>query len=129
NQPAETWDCTYDQPGTAGILGVTAGGAIGESLNNLAQSQAVTYGVNLGTTTFPLLRSEFASGVAIRWGRDAWSRGAVGGVHAGQMTAMMPTTGRGEGRMHFAGERTSAGMGWMEGALESGERAAREILA
>jgi monoamine oxidase len=31
--------------------------------------------------------------------------------------------------MHFAGEHTSPWTGWMEGALESGERAAREVLA
>jgi len=33
---------------------------------------------------------------------------------------------RAEGRVHFAGEHTSTG--WMDGALESGYRAAREIL-
>jgi monoamine oxidase len=45
------------------------------------------------------------------------------------MTSMMPEMIRPEGRIHFAGEHTSSWMGWMEGALESGERAAREILA
>ena len=46
----------------------------------------------------------------------------------GQMTALLPDLARSEGRMHFAGEHTSAWCGWMEGALESAERAAREIL-
>jgi len=32
-----------------------------------------------------------------------------------------------EGRVHFAGEHTSPWSGWMEGALESGLRAAREV--
>jgi len=36
--------------------------------------------------------------------------------------------GRPEGRVHFAGEHTSAWMGWMEGALESAERVAREVM-
>ena len=45
------------------------------------------------------------------------------------MTSIMPDIVRPEDRLHFAGEHTSSWMGWMEGALESGERAAREILA
>jgi monoamine oxidase len=40
----------------------------------------------------------------------------------------MPDISTPQGRLHFAGEHTSAWMGWMEGALQSGERAAREIL-
>ncbi|HEV3255562.1 MAG TPA: FAD-dependent oxidoreductase [Gemmataceae bacterium] len=34
-----------------------------------------------------------------------------------------------EGRIHFAGEHASLTHAWMQGALESGLRAAREILA
>jgi monoamine oxidase len=44
------------------------------------------------------------------------------------MSAMMPAIVEPEDRLHFAGEHTSSWMGWMEGALESGERAAREVL-
>jgi monoamine oxidase len=40
----------------------------------------------------------------------------------------MPEISGPEDRIHFAGEHTSPWTGWMEGALESGERAAREIL-
>ena len=63
-----------------------------------------------------------------RWVRDPWSRGAFAVFHPGQMTTMMPDIARPEGRVHFAGEHTSSWMGWMQGALESGERAAREVL-
>jgi monoamine oxidase len=44
------------------------------------------------------------------------------------MSTIMPNIARPEGRIHFAGEHTSSWMGWMQGALESGERAAREVL-
>jgi monoamine oxidase len=44
------------------------------------------------------------------------------------MTTLLPEVAQSEGRVHFAGEHTSSWVGWMEGALESGERAAREIL-
>jgi monoamine oxidase len=37
---------------------------------------------------------------------------------------------RSEGRIHFAGEHTSVWIdGWMQGALESGNRVAREVNA
>jgi monoamine oxidase len=36
---------------------------------------------------------------------------------------------RAEGRVHFAGEHTSVWAGWMQGAIESGKRAAQEIVA
>lgn len=37
--------------------------------------------------------------------------------------------GRAEGRIHFAGEHTSLYSGWMQGALESAQRAAAEAGA
>jgi monoamine oxidase len=43
------------------------------------------------------------------------------------MSALLPYLARSEGRVHFAGDHTSAWFCWMQGALESGNRAAREI--
>jgi len=41
---------------------------------------------------------------------------------------LMPVLASAENGLHFAGEHTSIWTGWMEGALESGERTAREVL-
>jgi monoamine oxidase len=129
DQPAEIWDCTYDLPATRGILGATVGGAIGAAMSGMSWDQAVKMGTDLVAKTFPDLRASFEKGSVYRWALDPWARGAFAVFHPGQMTAMMPEIARPEGRVHFAGEHTSSWMGWMEGALESGERAAREILA
>ncbi|PYM98692.1 MAG: hypothetical protein DME07_21945 [Candidatus Rokuibacteriota bacterium] len=43
------------------------------------------------------------------------------------MLPLQPHIVRPEGRVYFAGEHTSPWMGWMQGALESGLRAAREV--
>jgi monoamine oxidase len=40
----------------------------------------------------------------------------------------MPVLASAENGLHSAGEHTSIWTGWMEGALESGERTAREVL-
>jgi monoamine oxidase len=45
----------------------------------------------------------------------------------GQMSALLPHIARAEGRIHFAGEHAPKSPGWVRGALESGNRVAREI--
>jgi monoamine oxidase len=61
-------------------------------------------------------------------GDEPWSCGAFPIFKPGQMIALMPHIARAENGMHFACEHTSVCTGWMEGALQSGERAAREVL-
>ncbi|HUR33259.1 MAG TPA: FAD-dependent oxidoreductase, partial [Vicinamibacterales bacterium] len=129
DQPAEIWDATYDLPPTRGIMAATAGGALGRSVAEMTGAAAVRFGTTLVAKTFPGMRAAFEKGRAFRWAREPWARGAFAVFHPGQMTSMMPETSRPEGRIHFAGEHTSSWMGWMEGALQSGERAAGEVLA
>lgn len=129
DQPAEIWDCAYDLPGRRGMLAATVGGTLGNTLGSMSREQAIAAGADLVARTFPAMRAGFEKGSVYRWAVDPWSRGAFAVFLPGQMTAMMPEIPRAEGRIHFAGEHTSPWMGWMEGALESGERAAREVLA
>jgi monoamine oxidase len=128
DQPAEIWDCTYDIPATRGILGATVGGTAAALTEKMTLEESVVFGKEAAARAFPELPLNFEKGVAYRWGVERWSRGAFAVCRPGQMTAFMPEMARREGRIHFAGEHTSSWMGWMEGALESGERAAREVL-
>jgi monoamine oxidase len=89
----------------------------------------VALGVDVVAEAFPEIRTAFEKGVVHSWPLERWSRGAFVTFRPGQMTAMMPAISQPEHGFHFAGEHTSSWMGWMEGALESGERAAREVLA
>jgi monoamine oxidase len=43
------------------------------------------------------------------------------------MTELMPHIAKPEGRIHFCGDHTSQSPGWMDGALQSGHRAAKEV--
>jgi monoamine oxidase len=45
------------------------------------------------------------------------------------MRALLPHLAAPEGRIHFAGDHTSSRPGWMQGALDSGLRAAGEVAA
>ena len=128
DDPAEFWDCTYDLPQDAGILGITAGGALGQQLAGMTEAQALKAGSDLAARTFPPAARAFQRGVVMRWALDPFARGAFAVFHPGQMTALTPALARRDDRIHFAGEHTSPWTGWMQGALESGERAAREVL-
>ncbi|MBA2538182.1 MAG: FAD-dependent oxidoreductase [Deltaproteobacteria bacterium] len=62
----------------------------------------------------------------VDWGIDPWSAGCVASLPPG---ALAVTRREPHGRIHFAGTETAeAWPGYMEGAIEAGERAAREIL-
>ena len=107
---------------------MTVGGTLGRELAELPPDRAVARSVDLLVETFPRMRSAFDKGVVCAWAAERWSRGAFAVFHAGQMSTLAADVARSEGRIHFAGEHTSAWMGWMEGALESAERVAHEVV-
>jgi hypothetical protein len=64
------------------------------------------------------------------WEDDPWSRGGYAFIDPGFDPAWRPLLSRRAGRLVFAGEHTSARwQGYMNGAVESGIRAARELVA
>jgi monoamine oxidase len=65
----------------------------------------------------------------ILWQKSPWSGGSWANWRPGQITRYSGAIGQPHGRLHFAGEHTSQTVRGMEGAMESGERAAGEILA
>jgi monoamine oxidase len=64
------------------------------------------------------------------WSAETWSRGCPVAVMApGALTTGGTTLRQPIGRVHFAGTETAVEWtGYLEGALESGERAAREVV-
>jgi monoamine oxidase len=65
------------------------------------------------------------------WSAEEWTRGCPTGTMApGVMTMFGPALRAPTGRLHWAGTETAVEhCGYMEGAVESGERAAREVGA
>jgi monoamine oxidase len=63
------------------------------------------------------------------WGTDEWSGGGRCCFAPGQFPSAFPLAQQPEGRVHFPGEHTSAWVGMLNAAVESGTRAAREIQA
>jgi monoamine oxidase len=75
----------------------------------------------------PWIREEFECGASHAWYSDPWAGGAFALFDPGQQTALQPSVVATEGRVLFAGEHCSLYHAWIQGALESGIRAAREI--
>ena len=67
-----------------------------------------------------LVLSDFA------WTEQPWIKGSFGDPPVGGGWMIREWT-RPEGRIHFAGDFTTMKSGWVEGAIESGLRAARQI--
>jgi monoamine oxidase len=129
DRATEVWDSTFDQVGSRrGILGASFGGGVGRAVLDMTPQDSLTFGIGLVADAFPAIRSEFEKGFVQRWALDPWSRGAFPVFRPGEMSTLMPAIARAENGIHFAGEHTSSWTGWMEGALQSGERAAREVL-
>jgi monoamine oxidase len=65
------------------------------------------------------------------WTKERWTRGCpVAHAGPGVLTKYGPWLRRAVGKVHFAGTETADyWLGYMDGAVRSGERAAREVLA
>jgi len=62
------------------------------------------------------------------WSKNRFSLGALPYRGPGQITQTEAALAAPFGRLHFAGDHTSVLVTGMEGAMESGERAAFEIM-
>jgi monoamine oxidase len=75
----------------------------------------------------PQINEEFEVGASHAWYSDPWAQGAFALFEPGQQSSLQPDIVSLEGRIHFAGEHCSLHHAWIQGALESGIRAATEI--
>ncbi|MCU1267122.1 MAG: amine oxidase [Acidobacteria bacterium] len=118
---------TPNLPGPRGILESYTTGPSARRITALPERERVPFVLRYMNVVQPKMAENFEGGASKCWDEDVWSRGAYAWFKPGQMTALLPHIARAEGRVHFAGEHASAWPGWMQGALESGNRAAREV--
>ncbi|MGI9260739.1 MAG: FAD-dependent oxidoreductase, partial [Woeseiaceae bacterium] len=65
----------------------------------------------------------------VDWGKDPFAGGSWADWDPGQISAFINVMAKPFQRLHFAGEHTAVANPGMESALESGERAANEVIA
>jgi monoamine oxidase len=125
-----TWDTSRAQPGDSGMLvnytgGLTAltfgTGSVNQKLNQfLAQLEPVLPGITA--------KSNGRAAIDY-WPGNPYTLGSYSFWKVGQYQAFAGVEGEPEGNCFFAGEHTSLDFqGWLEGAVQSGQRAAREVI-
>ena len=119
---------TDTQTGRRGILGTETSGANSRWATGMNAEERVHWGLENVCKVFPEMAGHFEDGKTIAWDEEPWSLGASAYFAPGEMTQWFPYVATPEGRIHFAGEHTSS-LFVMEGAAQSGVRAAREINA
>ncbi|HJQ68775.1 MAG TPA: FAD-dependent oxidoreductase [Blastocatellia bacterium] len=124
-----TYSPTLTQGGRRGLLASYTGGQRALDWGAMSEGDRQTMTLNKMNSLFNNLGGKYEEGTSQVWQDDEWTRGAFTYFQPGQMTGLLPVAQRPEGRIHFAGEHTSAWHGWMNGALESGNRAAEEVNA
>jgi len=126
-----TWDVTRAQPGTPGILVDYTGGDVARAYSGVPTPALAAQFVAQLEPVLPDITAHF-NGLATfdDWQANPWSRGAYAYWRVGQYTAFAGVERERSGNCHFAGEHTSIDFqGYLNGAVESGERAAAEVLA
>lgn len=124
----QVWDVTYKQPGPRGILQAFPLSLHSRRVTQMTEMERIRYALEQVEMLYPGMSAQFEGGVTKCWDEDTWARGASSFYKPGQFTSLLPHVARPEGRIHFAGEHTSVWIdGWMQGALESGNRVAAEV--
>ena len=123
-----TWEVTRSQPGAAGILVDFTGGAVGDGFRTGTPEEHARHFLEQIDPVIPRLRPN--GKVAMNcWADHRWTLGSYSYWKVGQYTAFAGIEGVRQGNCHFAGEHTSIeSQGYLNGAVESGDRVAKEIL-
>jgi monoamine oxidase len=129
DHPMEVWDSTYGQQGARGLLMSFVQGLRARELGRSSPAEQLRFGLKAIEDVYPGMRKNYELGFVKVWDRDPWARGAVAYLLPGQVASLEPHIAQPEGRIHFAGEHASSLRGWMQGAFESGRRAASEVDA
>ena len=127
-----SWDVSAGQSGDYGILvgfpGGSAGLLPGPAHGPCPRALAERY-LREFDRVFPGVAAEWTGAAYVDvWARDPWHLGSYSYYGIGDYTTFAGIEGEREGNVSFAGEQTSYKyQGYINGAVVSGERAAREI--
>jgi len=126
-----TWDVTRAQPGNAGILVNYTGGQIADTFaTGTPEEHAADFLAQI-EPVLPGLSSQWNGLATVDWwAGNPYSLGSYSYWKVGQYTRFAGVEREPQEGVHFCGEHTSIdAQGYLEGAVETGERAANEIIS
>lgn len=121
-------DTTLRQPGQSGILTTYISGQYGEALLPLSPEDRLQAVLNQLEQVYPGSRHHVIAAQTAAWPQEPYSGGSYSNYGPGQFPQYWPALRQATGRLYFAGEHTDDYVGYMEGAVRSGQRVARQIL-
>lgn len=127
-----TWHATSHLEDDAGIITAYTGGEPGARLSALSDEERIGVAVNEIERLFPGSSELIEHTATIAWRNEEFTRASYMALAPGEVTShwkSLIAAGSPAGRLLFAGEHATALQGYMEGAVESGQRAAATILA
>ncbi len=124
---SEIWHPTWNQEGPRGILMSYMWGDMARAVAAMGPGAIVPGFIDRFDGLFPGSREVAEHGTHFAWEHQPW----IGAAYANYNPPFSehPELASPEGPIHFAGEHASGSRGWMQGALQSGLRAASEIDA
>ncbi|MEO7414492.1 MAG: NAD(P)/FAD-dependent oxidoreductase [Opitutaceae bacterium] len=126
-----TWEASRDQAGASGILVGYSGGDYADTFNQGTPASRAAQFLGQIQPVLPGLAAHFNGRATVDfWRGDAYTRGSYAYWKVGQYTQFAGVEGQQEGNAHFCGEHTSIdSQGYLNGAVETGERVADEITS
>ncbi len=94
---------------------------------SLSEAERIEQAIENVAVIHPQILDTVEVGASKMWHDDPFAGGAFALFDPGQQSLLQQAIVAPEGRVHFAGEHTSLAHAWIQGALESGLRAAYEI--
>ena len=123
------WDANEEQRGRPGILALLAAGTSSDATREVVTREG-PQGLAGSLDWLGAKRAELLGMRQFHWDTDPWSRGGYAYFDPAFDPSARAWLSRPFGHLFFAGEHTSLRwQGYMNGAVESGRRAAAEVLA
>jgi len=109
------------------MLGSYTWGEDAQRWGSLSPEDRLVQALEDVTRIHPQAAEDYEVGASKMWHDDEYAGGAFALFDPGQQTLLYDAICAPEGRVHFAGEHASLAHAWIQGAIESGLRAAAEV--
>jgi monoamine oxidase len=123
-----TWHATSHLESEGGILTAYTGGEPGSKMAALSDAERIQAAASEIEKLFPHSSELIEHTATIAWNNEPFTRASYMALAPGDVLTHWQTLFEPAGRLFFAGEHATAIQGFMEGAVESGQRAAANII-
>jgi monoamine oxidase len=126
---SQVYESSQGQAGSRGLLTAYIPDKSGFEMASLPAEQRLGKVLSKLTELHTDATRQFEGGFVKWWHEDIWAQGTYAYFRPGDVMSLRPALTKPAGRIHFAGEHTAGWQGYMNGAIESGHRAAQEVHA